>query len=92
MKTHTEKALELLTKAGTEGIHSFTLNYQIGSTRSAARINDLKKQGHKITSVFEKIGGSMGVRYFLMSEPPKKETPKAFTWEFEGDIARRVYL
>lgn len=80
MKTHVQKTLEALQRAGSTGVHSFHLNAIVGTTRSAARIEDLKKQGYQITSQFEKMGDSMGVRYFL-NEAPKKQ----FRWEFKTD-------
>ncbi len=63
--TDCEKALMYLKQSGTTGVHSFDLNQLIGSTRSAARVNDLKAKGYKIASKREKRGDSYGVRYFL---------------------------
>lgn len=97
MKTHTQRTLELLKEAGDKGVHSFTLNYKVGTTRSAARINDLKRQGYNITSIIEKMGDSTGVRYFLLPQDSKqrvkeKQEDRPFKWVFEGNFARKVYL
>lgn len=65
--TDTEKCLQALISSGATGVHSFDMNAIIGTTRAAARINDLKAQGYVITSVYEKRGDSHGCRYFLTS-------------------------
>lgn len=62
--THKQRILQLLESAGEEGIHSFHLATII-SFRAAARIDDLRKEGHKIRSKIEKMGNSRGVRYIL---------------------------
>jgi len=62
--THKQRVLKLLKEAGETGVHSFELARKI-SFRAAARINDLKRDGHEITSRQEKRGDSYGVRYFL---------------------------
>ena len=95
MKTKTQRTLEILKQSGDKGIHSFILNNLIGSTRSAARIQDLKDQGYSITSVFEKMNGSLGVRYFLRESPADDKENienRPFKWVFEGNVARREYL
>lgn len=75
--------LRALRDAGSEGIHSFHLNHIARTTRTAARINDLKKEGYNITSILEKMGDSYGKRYFLQSVPVKQEA----VWEYEGNKA-----
>ena len=85
-QTDCEKIIELLRKAGKNGMHSFDLNNIVGTTRTAARINDIKKQGYKITSQYEKKGRSLGVRYFLNEKP--KMQPR---WVFEDGVARQAY-
>lgn len=88
MKTDTEKTLELLKAYGTKGCHSFVLNKLVGTTRIAARINDLKNQGHNITSVPEKMDGALGCRYFLNQATPTK-TRKLI---FEGNVCKEVFV
>lgn len=56
---------DLLKKADTTGIHSFELNRLVGTTRSAARIRDLKDLGYIIQSKPERLGDAYGVRYTL---------------------------
>lgn len=58
------KTLRCLQQAGSNGVHGFDLNRIIGTTRAAARINDLKKLGYNITSVWENKGNAKGKRYF----------------------------
>ena len=65
MKTDCELTLEVLQHAGSNGIHSFDLIRMVNSPRAIARICDLKKKGYSITSVSEKKGNAIGVRYFL---------------------------
>ena len=65
INTDRQKCLEALQRAGSQGVHSFHLNQIIGTTRAAARCQDLKDQGYNITSQWEKMGNSTGVRYFL---------------------------
>lgn len=92
--TDTQKCLEALQRAGNNGIHSFHLNYIIGTTRCAARINDLKNQGYSITSKYEKIGDSMGVRYFLNAdnEHLQQSRPiKPIRYNYKGNVAVPVY-
>lgn len=64
-RTDCEKTLKALREAGEKGVHSFDLNHIVGTSRSAARVNDLKNEGHHIISVPEIKGGSRGVRYYL---------------------------
>lgn len=87
-----KKTLQILQECGNKGIHSFQLNHLVGTTRSAARINDLKKLGYQIESKFEELNGCRGVRYFLITSPieePKKElklifdnTTNSCRWEY----------
>jgi len=72
MKTDVDKTLQALRKAGSKGIHSFELNYIVGTTRSAARIQDLKDKGYRISSKPEKLGDSWGVRYSIEGDTEKK--------------------
>lgn len=67
----TAKCLKILQRVGLYGIHSFHLNQEIGTTRCAARIQDLKDKGYVITSEPEKLGDALGVRYYLNSSPVK---------------------
>ena len=59
-----EKALRALRYAGQDGIHSFKMT-RIAGLRCAARIEELRKQGHNIISKHEKMGDAYGVRYVL---------------------------
>lgn len=88
--TDTDKTLEILRERGTRGIHSFHLNFLVGTIRAAARINDLKKQGYAISSTPEKMGHTWGVRYTLLEKP--QETPKRKTYIFEGNVCREVWV
>lgn len=65
-----QKILELLKQRGEKGLHSFEIVRLVATIRGAARIYDLKKQGHKITSIPEKLGDAIGTRYFLNSTAP----------------------
>ena len=91
-KTDKQQTLWVLKKVGDKGIHSFELNRLIGSTRAAARINDLKHEGYQIDTKHEKVGNAWGVRYFLRKSV--KEEIKPFKWEFDliNNIARKVLL
>lgn len=100
MKTDIAKTLEILQKSGQRGIHSFELNNAIGTTRAAARIQDLKNLGYVISATHEKYGDSWGVRYFLLSQPQKQapvltskvqEKAKPIRYEFVGGYARPIY-
>jgi hypothetical protein len=73
MTTDTQKCLDILRKAGAFGVHSFELNRAIGTTRAAARVDELKKLGHKITTKYEKLGDAYGVRYILDPSKPNTE-------------------
>jgi hypothetical protein len=77
INTDTQKCLEALQRAGSEGVHSFHLNQIIGTTRAAARCQDLKDQGYNITSQWEKMGNSTGVRYFLHEGANVKKNTKS---------------
>lgn len=69
MKTDCELTLQILQTAGPRGVHSFDLMRMINSPRAGARICDLKKKGYSISSVSEKKGDAIGVRYFLVHSP-----------------------
>lgn len=100
MKTDTEKTLEILKLAGNRGIHSFELNRLVGTIRAGARIYDLKKQGYSISSLPEKLGDAVGVRYFLNSPYTQKQSDaiqenlQKYRIEFDNEhnIARRVLV
>ena len=62
--TQTKKVIYVLEEVGEQGIHSFDLIRMI-SHKAPARISELRKAGWNITSVREKRGKSVGVRYFL---------------------------
>ena len=65
MKTDIDKTLDILRTYKIKGVHSFILMKLVGSTRVAARIEDLKKRGYNIRSVPEKMDNALGCRYFL---------------------------
>lgn len=65
MGTKLYKTLQALQKAGFYGMHSFPLMKEVGTTRVAARVNDLKKQGYIIESKRETLYGVEGCRYYL---------------------------
>lgn len=85
---HLDKTLSILQQRGTRGIHSFELNHLVGTTRSAARIKDLKDLGYTISSIPEKYGDAIGVRYSLVSEPTVAKPQH--TWDFSGNFAKKV--
>lgn len=97
MKTNNDvrKTLETLQQSGKAGVHSFDLNHIVGTTRAAARIQDLKELGYTITAISEVKNGCRGVRYFLGSSPtPTKQTSqKPIRWVFdtERNVATPVY-
>lgn len=70
--TDTIKCLQILKDRGDKGVHSFHLNKLIGTTRSAARIQDLEDQGYTITATLEKMGDTWGKRYTLVTGDSKK--------------------
>ena len=91
--TDTQKCLQILKRSGLYGIHSFHLNKEIGTTRSAARIEDLKKLGYTIESVPETLNGCRGCRYFLRTSPTKLQdiARKPIRYEFRGNTAIPIY-
>lgn len=91
MKTDVQKTLELLQQAGDKGIHSFDLNRLVGTTRSAARIQDLKNLGYDIEAFPETIGTSRGVRYFL-TDSPKEQIIERKIIRYEIDKVRNVAI
>lgn len=98
MKTDLEKTLAVLKRVGPYGIHSFHLAREVGSTRVAARVDNLKNLGYIITSEPETLGDSRGCRYYLKSSPFKTERQeikqsKPVRWEIdkERNVAVPVY-
>lgn len=87
----TAKCLKILQRVGLYGIHSFHLNQEIGTTRCAARIQDLKDKGYNITSTSERLGDAVGVRYFLQSSPVKEEKKKPIRYEYQGNTCIPIY-
>jgi hypothetical protein len=73
--TDNDLTLQILKLAGNNGVHSFDLNRQVGTIRAGARVCDLKKKGYSITSIPEKMGDAIGVRYFLNHSPIEKPKP-----------------
>lgn len=69
--TQKERVLALLKEVGTKGIHSFLLIKEI-SHKAPTRISELRKEGWNIKSVPEKLGRSIGCRYFLDEHKEKK--------------------
>lgn len=80
----TAKCLKILQRVGLYGIHSFHLNQEIGTTRCAARIQDLKDKGYTIHSTPERLGDAMGVRYTLGSSPVS-QIKKEISGYFDND-------
>lgn len=78
------KILQLLQTRGSRGLHSFEIVQLVHTIRGAARILDLKKLGHKITSIPERMGNSVGCRYFLNHFP---DVGKKIEYRFEGNKA-----
>lgn len=67
--TQKEIVLKMLEEAGDRGIHSFQF-MQIQLPRVAARVCELRAEGHEITSEHELLHGSAtGVRYKLARGP-----------------------
>lgn len=94
MKTDKDKTLLLLQQSGEAGIHSFELGKIVGTIRIAARIEELRKQGHNILSVAERMGDAIGVRYYLVTdskpELQEEKQPRRFRYEFVGNMAVKV--
>jgi hypothetical protein len=68
--TQNDEVLALLRGAGEHGITSLEALYAVGSFRLAARIADLKAEGHVITSTLEPTpSGKHVARYRLVEEP-----------------------
>lgn len=94
MTTKLTKTLQALQKAGFYGMHSFPLMKEVGTTRVAARVNDLKKQGYIIESKRETLYGVEGCRYYLKGKKQGstiKEKP-IIVYRFEGDRAIPITL
>ncbi len=88
--TDTDKTLLALKEAGPHGVHSFELNHIVGTIRAAARINDLKRKGYNISSVPERLGNAMGVRYIL-NAAPRKTTQVKPQPHYVFDAVKKVY-
>ena len=69
MKSKTHLILQILKQCGNFGCHSFDLNSWAHTTRAAARVYDLKRQGYSIASQGERRGRAWGVRYFFIGSP-----------------------
>lgn len=67
--TQRDIVLKALRDAGDRGVHSFEfLELQI--PRAAARVLELRENGHTITSTRERLNGDAeGVRYRLIEQP-----------------------
>lgn len=64
-KTQRQCVLEMLQSAGDKGVHSFTF-IQARIPRVAARVCELREEGHRIESTREALhGAAEGVRYTL---------------------------
>ena len=89
MRTKEYKTLQTLQRVGLYGIHSFHLMKEVGSTRVAARVNDLKKKGYLIDSKKETFGGVEGCRYTLRgkSEGSTLKEKQITQYKFVGDYA-----
>lgn len=92
MNSDTQKTLQILRERKSLGVHSFELNKLVGTTRSAARVQDLKDMGHSISAVREKMGDAVGVRYYLVSEKIEPISPNGYRWTFKGNTAVRVQI
>lgn len=72
--TQREVVLSALRDAGDTGVHSFEF-LSVGIPRAAARVQELRVDGHTITSTRECLNGNaQGVRYRLV-EPPQVDEP-----------------
>lgn len=65
--TQRQRVLARLKQAGIAGVHSFDLIDTI-SPRVAARVQELRQEGHQIMASREKRGKAWGVRYTLGTE------------------------
>ena len=90
--TDCEKCLMYLKQAGSIGVHSFDLNVLAGTSRSAARINDLKSKGYKIASKREKRGDAIGVRYFLSPEITNIPQKYKMVFDNKNNTVRKVLI
>lgn len=93
MTTKLYKTLLALKETQNYGIHSFELMRRAGSTRVAARVNDLKKLGHDITSKRETLNGVDGCRYYYrgLKEGVTMKNTKPIRYEFQGTTAVPIY-
>lgn len=73
--TQRDIVLKALRDAGDRGVHSFEfLELQI--PRAAARVLELRENGHTITSTRERLNGDAeGVRYRLIEQTPVPVVP-----------------
>lgn len=70
--TQKQQILARLQAAGDRGVHSFEF-YEDRMPRAAARIAELRAEGHTITATRERLRGDAdGVRYRLIQPPPKR--------------------
>lgn len=94
-RTKLNKTLDAL-KNAPYGIHSFDLMKVAGTTRVAARINDLKKMGYSISSKRETLHGVEGCRYKLENHTPVTQKKairyELYTDELGEERMRPVYL
>ena len=90
MKTTLVKTYEMLKAAGSQGIHSFELMRLAGTTRVAARVRDLKKQGHCIRSFHEALRGVEGCRYILDRDNFNEIKTKKPMYTF--DSSKQVFI
>jgi len=75
-----EWILDLLRKAGSEGVSREYLIFTCRSTQCGRAIHQLEKRGHVIEHI--KPAGEKYVRYVLRSEP-LRENPISNDWYFE---------
>lgn len=80
--TQRQRVLARLKQAGIAGVHSFDLIDTI-SPRVAARVQELRQQGHQIMASREKRGKAWGVRYTL-------GIPSAFTRQVKAILIDQI--
>lgn len=68
--TQAELLLELLRERGERGVTPIVALERIGSFRLAARVSDLKAQGHTITNEWWQVEGGPRVARYVLHEQP----------------------
>lgn len=88
--TQNTRVLAALTQAGDRGLTAYEALQMGCGMRLAARIADLKAEGHPIASTIETVGTARVARYRLVPPAPSKSTgddQEALSLWAQGDDA-----